>query len=218
MHAIFFGAKRAHLQAVWRVTRPLLEGAKCELTPARFDMMRVVHIREYGVMQSTLQWLLGVSAPTISRMLKALETLGMVTRRWDSYDGRCRKVHITARGRECVEKALAATVGVRADQLAVARCGTGDKNQPRPESHEEASAIIDAAKEKVDVLDYALERMRKALFDPAAFHHPWRLHDTVPPVYLVFVEGCRAPVGWSDGRALDDFSAPHLTPPWREPG
>ena len=218
MHAIFFGAKRAHIEAVWRVTRPLLERAECELTPARFDMMRIVHIREYGVMQSTLQWLLGVSAPTISRMLKALEALGMVTRTGDSYDGRCRKVHITARGKACVEKALAATVGVRADQLAVARCGTGDKSRPTHMSDEETTAVIDAAKEKVDVLDYALERMRKALLDRAAFHHPWRVHDTVPPTYLVFVDGRPAPVGWSDGTALDDFSAPHLTPPWREPG
>ena len=215
MHAIFFGAKRAHIEAVWRVTRPLLEGAKCELTPARFDMMRVVLIREYGVMQSTLQWLLGVSAPTISRMLKALEKLGMVRRARDSYDGRCRKVHITARGKACVEKALAATVGVRADKLAVARCGTGDKSRLPHMSEEEVTAVIDGAKEKVDVLDYALERMRIALLDRAAFHHPWRIHDTVPPKYLVCVNGI--PTGWSDGTALDDFSGPHLMPRWREP-
>jgi DNA-binding MarR family transcriptional regulator len=181
MHTIFFASKRVHLEVVWRLTRPLLEESECGLTPARFDLMRIVNMREHGVLQGTLQWLLGVSAPTISRMVKALVELGMVRRTYYELDTRCRKVHITEKGVEAVAKALAATVGVREDERAVARCALGDTTQRKRGSADETERMIARAKTKVRVLANALARMRKALFDVAAAPHPWRATDTMIP-------------------------------------
>jgi hypothetical protein len=61
MHAIFFGVKRVHIEVV-RFTRGLI--AHSNLTPARFDLMRVVGLYEYGVRQETIAWVLGVTAPS----------------------------------------------------------------------------------------------------------------------------------------------------------
>src|SRR5688500_12911650 len=113
MHAVFFGTKRVHLEVVWRLTGPMLAACGCGLTPARFDMMRLVHLRAHGVLQSSLKWMLGVSGSTVSRMLRSLEKLGMITRTTDAHDGRCLKVHITPNGKAAVESAIAATVGRR---------------------------------------------------------------------------------------------------------
>ena len=76
MNVAFFGIKRVHLRVV-HLTHALLRGK--HLTPARFDLMRIVEL--YGdetVPQASIQNLLGVSAPTVSRMLKSLQKLGFV--------------------------------------------------------------------------------------------------------------------------------------------
>ena len=72
MHAAFFGLKRVHLR-ILAVSRSLL--ARVALTPARFDMIRIVELHTEGIPQRNIQYLLGVSAPTVSRMVKALEKL-----------------------------------------------------------------------------------------------------------------------------------------------
>jgi DNA-binding MarR family transcriptional regulator len=189
MHAVFFGTKRAHLEVVWRLTRPILEKSNCGLTPARFDMMRIVHLRPQGVQQSTLQWLLGVSAPTVCRMLKALEQLGMITRRRYYHDGRCWMIHITPTGAAAVKTALAATVDLREDERAVARCATGDVAHYRRGSAAETTAMIDAAKPKTAALTRTLAIMRHALFDFAPFDHPWQAVDCPPLKVHTVVDG-----------------------------
>jgi DNA-binding MarR family transcriptional regulator len=201
MHAVFFGVKRIHHEVVHRVTRPLLEATDCELTPARFDLMRIVSLRPHGVHQGTLLWLLGVSPPTVSRMLKSLEELGMITRERLASDGRCRKVHITAKGVGAVKMALDATVGSGEAEGAVACCATG---KPRPRdakrngrrqrpggtrTRDDAAPNADAAKAQVDALDGALVRMRKGLRDVAPFHHPWRATDYAPYAFHTIVDG-----------------------------
>src|SRR4029079_19247651 len=93
MHPIFFGIKRVHLRVV-AVTRKLLLGV--QLTPARFDMLRIVGLHEHwGAAQSKIQYLLGVSAATVSRMLKSLEVLGFVVRKRMARDARCVLVPLT---------------------------------------------------------------------------------------------------------------------------
>jgi len=94
MHAIFFGIKRVHLR-VLAVTRRMI--GLSALTRARFDMLRIVELHPHGITQSTIRWLLGVSAPTVSRMLKALQRLGFVDRHRDARDGRCVRVRLTPR-------------------------------------------------------------------------------------------------------------------------
>lgn len=74
MHAIFFGLKRAH-HGTLRITRRIL--AALGLTAARFDLLYAVKkATRYGVNQSALRKVLGVSRATVSRMLASLEERG----------------------------------------------------------------------------------------------------------------------------------------------
>jgi DNA-binding MarR family transcriptional regulator len=71
MDDIFFGVKRSHL-AVNRWA--LLKLKEFGVTPARFDLMRVLYgNRTFSMQQSWLRAQLGVARATISRMLKALD-------------------------------------------------------------------------------------------------------------------------------------------------
>jgi DNA-binding MarR family transcriptional regulator len=89
MNAIFFGLKRA-FHSTLRVTRRML--TRLGLTAARFDMLHALpRERRYvgeGMRQSELRRQLGVSRPTVSRMLASLEELGLVLRKPDSKDRR----------------------------------------------------------------------------------------------------------------------------------
>src|SRR4029077_5764769 len=103
MHAIVFGTKRAFHGAL-RVTRkPLLS---LGLTAARFDLLSALRTRApvetacgAMVLQSELRRM-------VSRMLRSLEALGLVTRSRPQYvDRRQRVVSLTERGRACIEDA-----------------------------------------------------------------------------------------------------------------
>ena len=156
MHAVFFGIKRAHLQ-VLHVSRWLLKGMG--LTPARFDMMRIVELHgRHGVAQSRIQDLLGVSAATVSRMLQSLEGLRLVMRERMDHDARQRRVHLTNRGWERVQNALFALIdwGV-ADRTALGALHK-DPEKARP---------------RLEVLRAFLWCLRKSFFDRAPFEDPW---------------------------------------------
>jgi DNA-binding MarR family transcriptional regulator len=81
MNANFFGLKRA-FHGTLRITRASL--TKPGLTAARFDMLyalpRDSQRFEQGMWQSDLRRQIGVSRPTVSRMLGSLEQLGLVCR------------------------------------------------------------------------------------------------------------------------------------------
>jgi DNA-binding MarR family transcriptional regulator len=109
MNAITFGTKRA-FQGFLRVTRrPLLD---LGLTAARFDLLSAVFRsgRGYcglaGTRQSDIRRMLGVTASVITRMVRALEGLGLV-RRWreDDWDRRQIRVALTEAGERCVVQA-----------------------------------------------------------------------------------------------------------------
>jgi DNA-binding MarR family transcriptional regulator len=110
MNAIAFGTKRA-FHGFLRVTRRAL--GSIGLTAARFDMMYALlwvggseRHRHHDVRQSDLRRKLGVTAPVVSRMLRALERLGWVTRsRNPGGDRRQRWVSLTTRGEEIIHKA-----------------------------------------------------------------------------------------------------------------
>ncbi|HEY6459571.1 MAG TPA: MarR family transcriptional regulator, partial [Polyangiaceae bacterium] len=102
MNEIAFGTKRA-FHGFLRVSRKLL--AAHGLTAARFDLLyaiaRDAERDEYppSALQSTIRKKLGVTAPVVSRMTRALERLGWVTRtacRWG--DRRQRTITLTAQG------------------------------------------------------------------------------------------------------------------------
>ena len=90
MHALSYRLKRAHLSAV-AAGRHILKQVQ-DMTPARFDILYVIYTipRELGpfrrcVDQAELWRRLGLSRATVSKMVKRLEELGLVTReRFDS--------------------------------------------------------------------------------------------------------------------------------------
>jgi DNA-binding MarR family transcriptional regulator len=105
MNAITFGAKRA-FQGFLRVTRKQL--VELGLTAARFDLLSVlVHAGrdKGGVRQSEVRRALGVTAPVVTRMLRALEGLGLVRRWRDHWDRRQVCVALTKDGERRILRA-----------------------------------------------------------------------------------------------------------------
>jgi DNA-binding MarR family transcriptional regulator len=109
MDVILFGLKRA-FQASLRFTRPKI--AAYGLTAARFDMLHVIQKSSGAIVtQRDLRRVLGVTAPTVSRMLGSLEKLGLVTRATPrGGDRRRRIVFLTVAGRASIERAFKALV------------------------------------------------------------------------------------------------------------
>jgi DNA-binding MarR family transcriptional regulator len=172
MHRIFFSIKRAHLRIV-EVSRKMVE--KFEITPARFDMMRIVMLHEPdGLTQKKICALLGVSGATVSRMLKSLEVLGFVRRTPWRHDRRYLVVSLTKLGHERVDGAVRALIetGV-ADDMA---CRGVDVDP-------------DAAIPRLRVLQRALSFMRRSYKDAAAFIDPWRTASLVAAHYHTIVNG-----------------------------
>ncbi len=104
MNAIFFGLKRAY-HGTLRVSRRAL--ARRGLTAARFDLLYVVKEAGRRALQRDLRRALGVSAPTVSRMVDSLEALGWVERERCVVDRRMRYVRLTREGLRCIRGAIA---------------------------------------------------------------------------------------------------------------
>lgn len=123
MDYLQFEIKRAHLQMVSFGRRVFaskrrkdgtVEEGIADMTPARFDLMYAVHgtpsRRLRGIMggwieQSKLRTKLGLSKPTVSKMLKRLEELGLV-RREQLQDRRRKLVFLTEEGRRRIQSAF----------------------------------------------------------------------------------------------------------------
>jgi DNA-binding MarR family transcriptional regulator len=187
MHAVFFGVKRVHIEVV-RLTQKMI--LHSNLTPARFDLLRIVRLYPDGIGQGSIQWLLGVTAPVVSRMLKALETLGYVERERPERDRRTQWIRLTHRGAIAVGVASSATLGDLEAERTAARAVTGNTRLV-PETYEEILTTIKEAKDTVARVDGFLDAMRKALADRAAFNHPWLpICDRLPPmIFTTMVDG-----------------------------
>ena len=110
MDDVFFGVKRAHLAVNgWALGRLREFG----ITPARFDLMRLIYDRNYRWVQSELRARLGVARATISRMLKALERLGWIAREVNPFDRRTRDCVLTHEGRRVVASVMTALIWPR---------------------------------------------------------------------------------------------------------
>jgi DNA-binding MarR family transcriptional regulator len=104
MHPMFFSVKQTHIAAL-RKLWPL--AAECGLTPARFDLMRVVGLyNDVGIPQWKLVRQLGVAPAVVSRMLRELTKLAFVRRYRDPHDRRVNIVHLTDEGEERIAKAI----------------------------------------------------------------------------------------------------------------
>jgi DNA-binding MarR family transcriptional regulator len=173
MHGIFFGLKRA-FHGTLRMTRTQL--ATLGLTPARFDMLYIVAKERSGMLQRDLQRALGVTAPTVSRMLKSLTTLGFVERTVMEEDHRRRYVVLTKAGRRRVLKAARWLIHSGNIQLMVDSALLPDRwYDPR------------ACRRANDELDRSLHLVRHAYRDIATRHYPYAPVDLfahLPRVYI----------------------------------
>jgi DNA-binding MarR family transcriptional regulator len=158
MHAVFFGLKRAH-HGVLRIGRRAL--AQLGLTAARFDLLYAVRERE-GLPQSELCQALGVSAPTVSRMVTSLEELGLLARQATIIDRRLRHVTLTDAGRRIIEEAIGWFMSAGIAQLAVdsALCPTRWYD----------GKLCSRVRQR---LDKTLDAIRHAYGDIADLYRPW---------------------------------------------
>jgi DNA-binding MarR family transcriptional regulator len=108
MNAIAFATKRS-FHAFLRLTRRPL--ASMGLTAARFDMMSAVltatpeAMRLQGIRQRDLRQILGVTAGVVSRMVRALEGFGWVSRQRCRHDRRQIWVRLTHLGERRIRDA-----------------------------------------------------------------------------------------------------------------
>jgi DNA-binding MarR family transcriptional regulator len=162
MNSIFFGLKRAH-HGTLRITRRAF--AYVGLTAARFDLMYALRGREHFP-QRALRRELGVSAPTVSRMLGSLEELGLVQRQPSTLDRRQRLVLLTDAGRRCVRKAIRLFIHSGCAQLAVdsALCREGWWNWSK--------CLV-----AVDRCESTLNALRSAYGDVATLYYRWHPDD-----------------------------------------
>jgi DNA-binding MarR family transcriptional regulator len=102
MHVIPFLQKRA-FQSSLKMLSPI--AAHHDLTPARFDLLYALEaIRCYASHQTALSKRLGVSRPTICKMVNALQKAGILVRRVNAFDRRYRDLALTRYGRRCYAK------------------------------------------------------------------------------------------------------------------
>jgi DNA-binding MarR family transcriptional regulator len=104
MHAVPFLLKRAY-QASLKMLRPI--AARHDLTPARFDLLYALKaIRCYAQDQTALAKRLGVTRPTVCKMVRALEKAGFIERHVDTRDRRFRRLELTQHGQRRFTKLL----------------------------------------------------------------------------------------------------------------
>jgi DNA-binding MarR family transcriptional regulator len=164
MNAITFGTKRA-FHGFLRVTRKPL--ASMGLTAARFDMLSVVLAARsaeggfLGVWQSALRKALGVTAPVVTRMLRALEALGLVERVREQYrDRRQIRVWLTDAGQRCILEARGLMIRAMRKLVYMAICFG---------QHRDANKRL----QHMDTLEGYLRSLRSSFGDTASLHYPW---------------------------------------------
>ena len=159
MNILFFGLKRAY-HGTLRVTRRAL--VRLGLTAARFDLLYIVQKGGAVLTQRELRKALGVAGPTVSRMLRSLEELGLVERVVSDLDRRERFVMLTKLGRRCVRKAARLLIDTGVIQLAIdgALCADQWHN----------ATVCETAK---NACDRMLARLRRAFGDVATFAYPF---------------------------------------------
>jgi DNA-binding MarR family transcriptional regulator len=165
MHALFFGMKRAY-HGTLRIMREPLK--VYQLTAARFDMLWVLYRSPFqSARQSMLRRELGVTAPTVSRMVKSLEALGFVRTEHDGFDRRQRLVTLTKKGLYQIRAAAYWFIRRKFAQLTI-NCALG-----REEWRSYGRVVFPA----MCVFEDLLYCIREAFGDRARLHYPWHPDD-----------------------------------------
>lgn len=167
MDAIFFGLKRA-FHGTLRVGTELTKDFG--LTPARFDLLFVLkqwrdqYPPTFALSQRGLRVGLGVSAPTVSRMLRSLEKLRLVRRGPRKHHYKTsRPVMLTERGRALIRRAAKRIVfNKRARRIADRALRSGNRN----------NAFL-----RRESLEEKLRTMRRFLGDFAVLYYAWHPDD-----------------------------------------
>ncbi len=162
MDQILFGLKRAYQKSAQACGELI---ADTGLTPARFDLMFALKQARDELLnmmtQRKLRDVLGVSAPTVSRMLRSLEALGLVwrgpkRRRWD----RSRDVMLTKRGRWVLRRAAKRAYFNYRTRRLLYRALRGRRSR-------EMDFMIR------EDFDYSLDTVRSFFKDRATLYYPW---------------------------------------------
>jgi len=163
MHVLHFGIKRA-FHAILKVNRPLL--ARSGVTPARFDLLFAIHSGDARteMEQSSIRRTLGVTRPTVSRMVRSLEELGLVTRSVSYSDLRTRLVRLTKAGKKVLARVLRKLIRAGVVDRGVRRA-LYFPNAPPSARNMDLSLIGD--------LDATLMRIRRCFGDFASLDYPW---------------------------------------------
>jgi DNA-binding MarR family transcriptional regulator len=164
VNAITFGTKRA-FHGFLRVTRKRL--GDMGLTAARFDLLSVLvrcrpsDLCAPGVRQSTIRRMLGVTAPVVTRMVRALEGLGLVQRWREQYgDRRQVRVGLTEAGERCILKAREVMLPAVSGMVLRAICFG---------KHRSANARF----VHMETLESYLKSLRARFRDTARLYYPW---------------------------------------------
>jgi DNA-binding MarR family transcriptional regulator len=156
MHRVFFGVKRLHWLLV-KLSQTVIDLRGLLLTPARMDLLRVLHKYRGGIARFKLVRLLGVSGPVVSRMLKALES-----RRWLTRE-RAEKNR-----RVVIVKATEDTLEVL-DELE----GHGKAAEKLVHRVFSSSKRASVRRRELQILERFIVRARARMNDKAPFTHPW---------------------------------------------
>lgn len=166
MHVLYFGLKRA-FQATLKVNRPLLD--RHGITPARFDLLFTIHKEQYGrLRQSDVRKALGVARPTVSRMVRSLEELGLLIRGIDWRDARQKSLRLSVAGKKVVRRVLRKLI--RSD--VVGRWVRRAFSYPNPPPSKRRTNIA-----LIEILDDTLEQFRRCFGDFATLAYPWHPDD-----------------------------------------
>jgi DNA-binding MarR family transcriptional regulator len=175
MDDAFFRLKRAY-HGTLRIGRGRLR--QLGLTAARFDMLyALTHEgkRALSMYQSALRRLLGVTRPTVSRMLQSLEVLGLVRRRRSQVDRRQVEVRLTARGWIRIRGAYR-RLAMSGWALIALDTALGGKEVDDREDVDSTRCMFEQMGD-VDQLEEFLNKIRRGFGDFATLVYPWCLWD-----------------------------------------
>lgn len=114
LDSMMFWLKRAYLSAR-KALDQALQGYG--LTGSQFELLRHV-LDEDGIEQRALQQRLHISSPSITGLVDALVSRGLVRRGVDADDARVKRLFITSAGRELGEDVHRRAAGIEAQMLA----------------------------------------------------------------------------------------------------
>lgn len=162
MNQVFFSLRRAFHTSnrfLFKLVEPF------GITPARLDLLHAIEELRIQPRQTQLAKLFGVTAATMSKLVRAIERLGLIARERDPRDARAVRISLTDAGLKLLRRARRAVMGSGAAELAAVSAVTytwWDAN----EAFCQLETFVDA-----------LCRLRRQFGDQAWFYYAWHPDD-----------------------------------------